>query len=63
MMESIEEYCKAACGYSTLRSLYDFEEQPKMESFFLAETLKYLYLLFDEGKRHVNLRKYSSFHG
>lgn len=29
-----------------------------MESFFLAETLKYLYLLFDDDKTDIPLDKY-----
>ena len=36
-------------GYGSLKTVADTSRQPddKMESFFLAETLKYIYLLFD----------------
>ncbi|KAL7522486.1 hypothetical protein ACHAWX_007192 [Stephanocyclus meneghinianus] len=49
VFQSIEKYCKTAYGYASLKNvdlpaLYQID---KMESFFLAETLKYLYLLFD----------------
>lgn len=50
VFQSIEKYCKTGVGYGSLGNVEIAEgQQPrnKMESFFLAETLKYLYLLFD----------------
>ena len=49
VFQAIERYCKTTAGYGSLRDVQntDAEPQNKMESFFLAETLKYLYLLFD----------------
>jgi hypothetical protein len=46
---SIEKYCKTAVAYGSISNVQDTNGQPrdKMESFFLAETLKYLYLLQD----------------
>ena len=44
---SIEKYNKAGCGYATLHSVLSKEQEDRMESFFLSETCKYLYLLFD----------------
>lgn len=35
------------CGYAAINSIYDFSLMNRMDSFFLAETCKYLYLLFD----------------
>lgn len=29
-----------------------------MESFFLGETLKYLYLLFSDNRKELNLKEY-----
>lgn len=50
VFESIERETKTDSGYSTLGSV-EVSPAPKMNSmpsFFLAETLKYLYLLFSE---------------
>jgi hypothetical protein len=44
--ESIVKYCKADEGYAALKSVITKEKSDSMESFFLAETLKYFYLLF-----------------
>jgi len=46
---SIEKYCKAQYGYGSKSDVRNIRDGPddSMESFFLAETLKYLYLLFD----------------
>lgn len=47
--QSIEKYCKTHIAYGELSNVQDVNGRPrdKMESFFLAETLKYLYLLQD----------------
>eukprot|EP00536_Pseudo-nitzschia_multiseries_P015327 jgi/Psemu1/246753/estExt_Genewise1.C_8580005 len=49
VFQSIEKYCKAEGGYGSLPDVRQIDGGPKdeMESFFLAETIKYLYLLFD----------------
>lgn len=43
----------ARCGYATLHNVMDKTKEDRMESFFLSETCKYLYLLFDV-ENHVN---------
>jgi len=43
---SIVKYCKAKVGYAYLEDVTTKEQADGMESFFFAETLKYLYLLF-----------------
>lgn len=48
MLEAIENTMKTSCGYTILESVVTKEQGDKMPSYFLAETLKYLYLLFDE---------------
>eukprot|EP00794_Sanderia_malayensis_P018991 gene18991-20902_t len=48
ILESIERHTKTSCGYATVRNVNTHELEDRMESFFLAETTKYLYLLFDE---------------
>jgi hypothetical protein len=49
MFQSIEKYCKTEYAYGELANVQDTSGRPrdKMESFFMAETLKYLYLLQD----------------
>lgn len=46
---SIVKYCKADEGYAALKSVVTKQKDDRMESFFLAETLKYLYLLFSNN--------------
>ena len=49
VFQAIEKYCKTTHGYGSLGNVQNIHERPrnKQESFFLAETLKYLYLLQD----------------
>jgi mannosidase alpha-like ER degradation enhancer 2 len=42
----IEKYCKTDVAYAALSDVEEKTKADRMESFFLAETLKYLYLLF-----------------
>ena len=39
-------HCRTGAGYTVLKSVATKEKGDLMHSFFLAETLKYLYLLF-----------------
>ncbi|GBG67509.1 hypothetical protein CBR_g643 [Chara braunii] len=50
IFQSFEKKCKAEVGYAGLRdvTIDPPEKDDTMQSFFLAETLKYLYLLFSE---------------
>ena len=48
IIESIEYSTKTKCGYATVKNVNDHSLEDRMESFFLAETLKYLYLIFNE---------------
>ncbi|XP_055928947.1 ER degradation-enhancing alpha-mannosidase-like protein 2 [Argiope bruennichi] len=47
ILESIERSARTECGYATIKNVLDHKIEDRMESFFLAETTKYLYLLFD----------------
>ncbi|CAK9298912.1 unnamed protein product [Gordionus sp. m RMFG-2023] len=47
VIQSLEILCKTECGYAVLKDVGTHAKDDRMESFFLAETLKYLYLLFD----------------
>jgi len=46
-VDRLRKWCKTKCGYANIKNVYDVTTEDKMESFFLSETLKYLYLLFD----------------
>jgi len=43
---ALKKYCKTEAGYAYLKDVTTKEKADGMESFFFAETLKYLYLLF-----------------
>ncbi|KAE9544112.1 hypothetical protein AGLY_001801 [Aphis glycines] len=47
ILRSIQHSSRTRCGYATIKSCKKHSLQNRMESFFLAETTKYLYLLFD----------------
>ena len=47
MLNSIEYSAKTPCGYATVKDVRDHTLEDRMESFFLSETTKYMYLLFD----------------
>lgn len=49
VIEAIEYSARTECGYATIKNVDDHTIEDRMESFFLAETLKYLYLLFDDS--------------
>ena len=47
---NLMEYCRTDVGYAQLKSVKTKEKRDYMDSFFMAETLKYFYLLFAPGK-------------
>jgi mannosidase alpha-like ER degradation enhancer 2 len=44
--DSLEKYCRTDLGFAALMNVETKQQRDDMESFFLAETLKYLYLLY-----------------
>lgn len=44
---TIENFAKTPCGYAAVEDVETFVLRDHMDSFFLAETCKYLFLLFD----------------
>jgi mannosyl-oligosaccharide alpha-1,2-mannosidase len=46
----MERHCRAEAGYSGIRNVYvtSVSQDDVQQSFFLAETLKYLYLIFTD---------------
>ena len=47
ILDSLERYARARCGYASLHNVLDKSQEDRMESFFLSETCKYLYLVCD----------------
>jgi ER degradation enhancer, mannosidase alpha-like 2 len=45
-LDGLMKYCRTDVAYAALKSVATKEKKNAMESFFFAETLKYLYLLF-----------------
>ncbi|CAM6075785.1 unnamed protein product [Sphagnum tenellum] len=49
ILASLQNLAKCSCGYCHIVDVESHEQDDHMESFFLAETVKYLWLLFDLG--------------
>uniref|UniRef100_A0A0K0FH31 alpha-1,2-Mannosidase n=1 Tax=Strongyloides venezuelensis TaxID=75913 RepID=A0A0K0FH31_STRVS len=47
ILDSLNLHTRVACGFASVHNVFHKTLEDRMESFFLAETLKYLYLLFD----------------
>lgn len=56
-LDRLEEITRVKCGFANVQNVTSGELEDKMESFFLAETLKYLYLLFTPSSIY-NTEKY-----
>ena len=53
---SIRQAAWTPCGYAVILNVVSHERGDRMESFFLSETLKYLYLLFDDSDTYTTGR-------
>lgn len=49
VLRDITRRCWTSCGWAGLQNVVTGEKTDRMESFFLGETAKYMYLLFDDG--------------
>ena len=47
------ERTKQACGFAAVLNIYDFSFEDKMDSYVLAETFKYFYLLFTPSVKEL----------
>ncbi|KAI8866377.1 glycoside hydrolase [Ramicandelaber brevisporus] len=47
ILRDLQQRTRTKCGFGGLKAVTEFHLEPRMESFMLSETLKYLYLLFD----------------
>lgn len=50
VLSGLNRYARVECGFASISDVIKKTRENRMESFFLSETLKYLYLLFDEGE-------------
>ncbi|CAO3700030.1 unnamed protein product [Rhizopus stolonifer] len=60
IFEAIEKYCKTPSGYTRVSNVTNLEDVGPLdfeESYFFAETLKYLYLIFSDPK-YISLDEY-----
>lgn len=49
--DSLRTYCRTDAGYAELKNVESKEKSDRLESFFFAETLKYLYFLFSPPEK------------
>lgn len=49
ILNALQTKYKAQCGFAGIQDIGTNERQDRMETFVISETLKYLYLLFDES--------------
>ncbi|KAH9399553.1 ER degradation-enhancing alpha-mannosidase-like protein 3 [Tyrophagus putrescentiae] len=47
-LSSLQNYTRVPCGFAAVNDVRTKKKEDRMDSFFLAETLKYLYLLFSK---------------
>eukprot|EP00039_Didymoeca_costata_P007976 m.106193 g.106193 ORF g.106193 m.106193 type:complete len:796 (-) comp13899_c0_seq1:126-2513(-) len=59
ILRNLEKYAKVKCGFAAIKDVKKKTHEDKMDSFLLAETFKYLYLLFvDPEDVEINLDDY-----
>jgi hypothetical protein len=58
IFQSIERYCKTPSAYSGLSNVETGTQNNSMQSFFFAETLKYLFLLFSDRNNQYSFNEY-----
>lgn len=62
ILRSIQHSAYTPCGFATIKDIRDHAQENRMESFFLAETTKYLYLLFDPDNFIHNKGQHGTIH-
>jgi len=48
VLRSLQKHARVICGYASIKDVRTMQQEDRMDSFVLAETFKYLYLLFSE---------------
>jgi hypothetical protein len=60
ILYSLKLNTKVKCGFANIKDVNTLEKEDKMESFFLSETLKYLFLIFDKNN-FVNINNFNKY--
>ena len=50
VLQSLQKHARVTCGYASIKDVRTMQKEDRMDSFVLAETFKYLYLLFAEDE-------------
>lgn len=50
ILKSLQKYARVPCGYAAVNDVRTGKQEDRLDSFVLAETFKYLYLLFAESE-------------
>ncbi|CAF3956559.1 unnamed protein product [Adineta steineri] len=59
ILNNLEEHARVPCGYAALSDVSTGQKEDRMDSFVLAETFKYLYLLFDSTPhRYIDIEQF-----
>ncbi|CAH1119531.1 unnamed protein product [Phaedon cochleariae] len=59
VLKSLQKYARVPCGYAAVNDVRTGKKEDRMDSFVLAETFKYLYLLFaDKEDLVLNLDEF-----
>ncbi|KAI4470720.1 er degradation-enhancing alpha-mannosidase-like protein 2 [Holotrichia oblita] len=53
VLKSLQKYARVPCGYAAVNDVRTGRQEDRMDSFVLAETFKYLYLLFADPDDHI----------
>jgi len=53
VMEAMNKFSRTKCGYAAVKDVRTGSQEDRMDSFVLAETLKYLYLLFEDDSNLI----------
>ena len=52
IMHTLQNISRVDCGFASIADVNTHRLDDRMDSYFFAETLKYLWLIFDEASRH-----------
>ena len=52
IMGTLQNISRVDCGFASIADVNSHRLDDRMDSYFFSETLKYLWLIFDEASRH-----------
>ncbi|UJR32279.1 hypothetical protein I4U23_019744 [Adineta vaga] len=59
ILNNLEQHARVPCGYAAISDVSTGQQEDRMDSFVLAETFKYLYLLFDPSPhRYIDVDQF-----